>query len=75
MSNYLDKLKLTKWQKEDIEDLLEDFPTLFDMPNKELETLSRRMYLEADGLFQTVCHLENQAETIKTYLKAREELV
>lgn len=75
MSNHLDGLKLTKWQKEDIEDLLEDFPTLFDMSNEELESLSRKMYWEADGLYQTVCRLESQAETIKSYLKAREELV
>lgn len=75
MKNQLDKLNLSKWQKEDMEDMLEDYPNLLDMSVEELETLSRKKYWEADGMYQTVCYMESQAELMQVFANAKKELV
>lgn len=75
MKNQLDKLNLSKWQKEDMEDMLEDYPNLLDMSVEELETLSRKKYWEADGMYQTVCYMESQAELMQVLANAKKELV
>lgn len=75
MKSQLDALNLSKWQKEDIEDMLEDYPNLLDMSVEELETLSRKKYWEADGMYQTVCRMESQAELMKILANAKKELV
>ena len=64
-----------KVEKEDIEDMLEDYPNLLDMSVEELETLSRKKYWEADGMYQTVCHMESQAELMQVLANAKKELV
>ena len=71
MKSQLDELNLSKWQKEDIEDMLEDYPNLLDMSVEELETLSRKKYWEADGMYQTVCHMESQAELMQVLANAK----
>ena len=75
MKNQLDKLNLSKWQKEDMEDMFEDYPNLLDMSVEELETLSRKKYWEADGMYQTVCYMESQAELMQVLANAKKELV
>ena len=75
MKSQLDELNLSKWQKEDMEDMLEDYPNLLDMSVEELETLSRKKYWEADGMYQTVCYMESQAELMQLLANAKKELV
>lgn len=75
MKNQLDKLNLSKWQKEDIEDMLEDYPNLLNMSVEELEVLSRKKYWEANGMYQTVCYMESQAELMQVLANAKKELV
>ena len=48
---------LTEWQKEDLEYLQENYPNLDEMTDEELELLSRKLYREAQGLYDRVCRL------------------
>lgn len=75
MNSQLDALNLSKWQKEDIEDMLEDYPDLLEKSIDELETLSRKLYWEADGMYQNVCRIESQAELMKVLAEAKKGLV
>lgn len=65
---------LTEWQKEDLEDLQENYPNLDEMTDEELELLSRKLYREAQGLYDRVCRLESDAENIKLFMQVRKEL-
>lgn len=66
-------MTLTEWQKEDLEDLLEEYPNLKEMTDEELELLSRKLYHEAQGLYDRVCRLESEAENIKLFIQVRKE--
>lgn len=60
---------LYKWQREDIEDLLEELPEIENMTIDELNKKHNDLYLEAAGLINTANSLESKADTIKTYIK------
>ena len=64
-------MNLTEWQKEDIEDLLEEYPELIGMTDEELDAFSRKLYWEAQGLYDRVNRLESYAENIKLYKQTR----
>lgn len=64
-------MNLTDWQKEDIEDLLEEYPELADMSDEELVVFSRKLYWKAQGLYDEVNRLESQAETVTLYMQTR----
>jgi phosphate uptake regulator len=64
-------MNLTNWQKEDIEDLLEEYPELTDMTDEELVIFSRKLYWKAQGLYDEVNRLESQAETVTLYMQTR----
>ena len=64
-------MNLTEWQKEDIEDLLEEYPELADMTDEELVIFSRKLYWKAQGLYDEVNRLESQAETVTLYMQTR----
>ena len=66
---------LTEWQKEDLEDLQEKYPNLDEMTDEELQLLSRKLYFEAQGLYDRVCRLESDAENIKLFIQVRKESV
>jgi hypothetical protein len=66
-------MNLTNWQKEDIEDLLEEYPELTDMTDEELVIFSRKLYWKAQGLYDEVNRLESQAETVTLYMQTRGE--
>lgn len=68
-------MTLTEWQKEDLEDLQEEYTNLKEMTDEELELLSRQLYHEAQGLYDRVCRLESDAENIKLFIRVRKELV
>ncbi len=64
-------MTLTKWQKQDIEDLLEEHPELVDMSDEELVIFSRKLYWEAQSLYDRVNYLENYAENVILYMQTR----
>ena len=68
-------MTLTEWQKEDLEDLQEEYPNLKEMTDEELELLSRKLYHEAQDLYDRVCRLESDAENIKLFIQVRKESV
>ena len=65
---------LTEWQKEDIEDLLEKYPDLDTMTDEELDHLARKLYWDAQGLYDQVNRMESEAETIKLYKEIRKRM-
>lgn len=62
---------LTDQQKEDIKDLLEEYPELVDMTDEELVVFSRKLYWEAQGLYDEVNRLKSKAETVTLYMQTR----
>jgi hypothetical protein len=64
-------MNLTNWQKEDIKDLLEEYPELVDMTDEELVVFSRKLYWKAQSLYDEVNRLESKAETVTLYMQTR----
>ena len=64
-------MTLTKWQTKDIQDLLEEYPELVDMSDEELVIFSRKLYWEAQSLYDKVNYLENCAESVTLYMQTR----
>ena len=62
---------LSEWQREDLEDLCEKYPDLNAMTDEELDRLSRKLYWDAQGLYDQVNRMESEAENIKLYLFLR----
>ena len=62
---------LSEWQKEDLEDLLEKYPDLDSMTDEELDHLFRKLYWDAQGLYDQVTRMESEAENIKLYKNLR----
>lgn len=67
----LKDFNLSRWTKEDLIDLLEDYPTLFEMTDGELNKLSRDKYQEAQGLIDQANRLESDADAIAKYVIER----
>ena len=63
--------KFSKWEIEDIEMILEDYPEVKDKSDEELLDFARKLYWEAQGLFEEANCLEGTAETIKKYIEYR----
>lgn len=51
--------------------ILEDYPEVKDKSDEELLDFARKLYWEAQGLFERVNCLEGTAETIKKYIEYR----
>lgn len=66
----LNGLLLTKWEKEEIMDLLEDYPDFFETDSDKLNEISKDLYREAQSYIDIAFSIENKADTIRTYLKA-----
>jgi hypothetical protein len=64
---------LHKWTKEDLIDLLEDYPNLFEMSAEELQNLIRDKYWDAQYHTERANRLENDASAIEKYYKAKYE--
>lgn len=63
--------KLSKWEIEDIKELLEEEPELAEKTNEELEKLIRKLYIEANDIYYECMRLESKAETIRKYMENR----
>ncbi len=58
---------LTPWTKEELIDLLEEYPTLFEMSEADLNQLARDRYNNAQGYVDRANRLENEADAIVKY--------
>lgn len=58
---------LTPWTKDELIDLLEEYPTLFEMSEAELNKLARDRYNTAQGYVDRANRLENEADAIVKY--------
>lgn len=70
------ELDLKWYEEEDLEDLDQEYPDLFDKSREELDKFATQLYREALGLIDEANSLESKADLIRTYLRktAREEV-
>lgn len=70
------ELDLKWYEEEDLEDLDQEYPDLFDKSREELDKFATQLYWEAQGLIDEANSLESKADLIRTYLRktAREEV-
>lgn len=67
----LAKLSLSRWVKEDLVDLLEDYPNLFDMSKEELQKIAADKYATARGYIDRANRLESDADAISKYCEVK----
>lgn len=67
--NLINKLNYSKWEKEDLIELVEDVPELLDESKTILEQRRYDLYWKAEGLFDRANSLENEASTINTLIE------
>lgn len=67
----LEEFNLSRWVKEDLIDLLDEHPMLFEMTDGELNKLSRDKYQEAQGLIDQANRLKADADAIAKYVIER----
>ena len=66
------ELNLKWYEEEDLEDLDEEYPGLFDKSREELDKFSTQLYWKAQHLLEEANSLESKADVIRTYLDATE---
>lgn len=71
----LDTTDISPWHRETIQDLEEgDYPNLCKMSSQELKALSNKLFFEAQGLYETVCRIESDAEAIAVLARVKEAI-
>ena len=55
--------------------MCEKYPDLDTMTDEELDHLSRKLYWDAQGLYDQVTRMESEAENIKLYKSLRKGLI
>jgi hypothetical protein len=72
----LDTTNMFPWHKETIQNLIEDgeYPNLYEMSSEELKKLSNKLFGEAQGLYETVCRIESDAEAIAVLARVKEAI-
>lgn len=63
---------MTEWEKEDIKELLEEYPNLIEMSNLDLAAMARELRWNAARLYEECNRLESNAEAIINFIKLRE---
>ena len=61
----LSTLDLKWWQKEDIEDLLEEYPDLLYMSIDEIKKLKTKLYWESQYLIERANAIESKADSLQ----------
>ena len=71
------ELNLKWYEEDDLEDLEEEYPGLFDKSREELDKFATQLYWKAQHLLEEANSLESKADVIQTYLNAtkREEVL
>lgn len=67
----LKDLDLPWYIKDDLIDLLEEYPNLFDMTKEELSKLIDEQYRTSTALISKACKFENMANAIEKYCNAK----
>ena len=65
----VEKINWNKYKKEDILDLVKEYPELLDMTSVQLSTRARDLDWEADGYMNKVNSLENEASLTRDLIK------
>lgn len=69
-----ENLNLSKWIKEDLEDIEREHPGIFTRNTpEELERIAKNLYWDAQSYIETANTIESQANAITAYLKAIQE--
>ena len=69
----LENMDLPWYVKDDLIDLLEKHPNLFEMSESELKELFSDKYLDAQYHTERACALENEADAVRKYCNAKYE--
>ena len=68
----LSTLDLQWWEKEDIEDLLEEYPQLLEMSLDEIKKLKTELYWESQGLIDRAYAIESKADSLQILINELE---
>ena len=71
--NEIESMDLTWWEKEDLLDLIMDYPELETATRKQLENFKSSKYWEAQSLINQTTQIESMADTIQLYLDLTED--
>lgn len=69
MSERFANLNLPWYIKEDLEDLEEEYPGLFDKTSEEIDKIATDLYWEAESMYETATQIENKADCLRDYLR------
>lgn len=67
----LKEFNLSRYVKEDLVDLLEKHPNLFEMSEAELKQLFSDKYVDAQYHSERACVTENEADAIRKYCNVK----
>ena len=68
----LSTLDLQWWEKEDIEDLIEEYPQLLEMSLDEIKKLKTKLYWESQGLIERANTIESKANSLQILIRELE---
>ena len=68
----LSNLDLQWWEKEDIEDLIEEYPQLLEMSLDEIKKLKTKLYLESQHLIERANAIESKADSLQILINELE---
>ena len=67
------ELNLSRWEKEELAELCEEYPNFENMSIEELDKLVCSLFWRAQGLVETANILESKANAILRYIDEIEE--
>lgn len=65
--------RFNEWQREEIEELLLDYPNLFDMSREEIEKIAEELFWTVQGYIEKANSLEQKYDAIQIYLNVIEK--
>ena len=68
----IEKLDLKWWKKEDIEELIEEYPQLLEMSLDEIKKLKTELYWESQHLIDRANIIESKADSLQTLINKLE---
>ena len=66
-------LDLTEWEKEDLEELVANYPAIVEMTDWEIDKLATELYWKSQNKYAEVVNLENQSEALRRFIELRGE--
>lgn len=70
MTNKFSELDLKWWEKEDLEDLFEEYPELNDMSVEQIEEFSHKLRQESQNYYDLSMTIDTKADILQEYIKA-----